>query len=363
MEVASLQELGAYLKSHREAKGISREELALRIKVSAKNLNALEEGLVDALPQPVFTRGFIRSYAQVLGLDIAEVTDMIDQVMPQNSMDNINPDSSPSMMEQTMPINHAEKSSKFPLLLLIIVAVLAVGGWFVYSQFGSQIKDMFNAENTSVNSSANYVAPAAESTERPAGMVSQPAADNTENSASHANNMAESMTELASNAAEAPSNLAGSSSAESATGGEARAQASSGSNTPAAGNVVDTAASSADAASAVSSTGDAAHSSALAYAYGDSVTNNSSSVTARQGVHNITVTAQGRCWLRAEFDGKKREAMLNSGQDFSVDFNKKMRLQLGNPSAVTVTYDDAAYSFTSVEGRSSFLYFPPSPTR
>jgi curved DNA-binding protein CbpA len=51
------------------------DEVAVEIKVSKHNLEAIEEEDVHALPAPVYLKGFLRVYARTLGLDPKHVTD------------------------------------------------------------------------------------------------------------------------------------------------------------------------------------------------------------------------------------------------------------------------------------------------
>src|SRR4051812_42334861 len=61
--------LSVWLKSEREARGVSLEEVARITKIHLRTLERLEEARFDELPADVFVRGFIRNYARVVGLD------------------------------------------------------------------------------------------------------------------------------------------------------------------------------------------------------------------------------------------------------------------------------------------------------
>lgn len=61
--------LGEFLRRERELRHISLDEVAERTKISRRYLEAIEEGRYDRLPGEAFVRGFIRSYAQSVGLD------------------------------------------------------------------------------------------------------------------------------------------------------------------------------------------------------------------------------------------------------------------------------------------------------
>lgn len=66
-----LPSVGAILRAEREARGLSVEEIAERVKFSVRQVEALEHDDVEHLPQGTFLRGFVRSYARVLGVDEA----------------------------------------------------------------------------------------------------------------------------------------------------------------------------------------------------------------------------------------------------------------------------------------------------
>ncbi len=60
---------GEELRSQRERRGISLDEVAVATRVSLRHLSALEEDRFTELPGGVFSRGIVRSYAQCCGLD------------------------------------------------------------------------------------------------------------------------------------------------------------------------------------------------------------------------------------------------------------------------------------------------------
>ncbi|MBT9317351.1 helix-turn-helix domain-containing protein [Leptothoe spongobia] len=61
--------LGSVLRDAREASGQTLDEVASKVLVRPRLLVALEEGITNELPEPVYVRGLIRRYGDVLGLD------------------------------------------------------------------------------------------------------------------------------------------------------------------------------------------------------------------------------------------------------------------------------------------------------
>ena len=64
---------GRCLLRQREALGRDLDEVAAALKIKPAYIAALEEGRPDSFPAPVYARGFMRVYAQHLGLDGDEV--------------------------------------------------------------------------------------------------------------------------------------------------------------------------------------------------------------------------------------------------------------------------------------------------
>ncbi len=67
-----LAEMGSYLRHLREEQALTLEEVAARTKVQPRLLNAIEEGRLEPLPEPIYIKGFIQRYADALGLNGAE---------------------------------------------------------------------------------------------------------------------------------------------------------------------------------------------------------------------------------------------------------------------------------------------------
>lgn len=70
---------GERLRQSREARHWSRAEVALQLHLSEDAVRYIEDGLFDKLPGATFARGYIRSYAKLLGLDATELAHEFDQ--------------------------------------------------------------------------------------------------------------------------------------------------------------------------------------------------------------------------------------------------------------------------------------------
>lgn len=67
--------IGASLEEARRQRGLSIDDAAERTKIRAKYLTALEKEDWEALPSSAYAKGFLRTYALMLGLDADELVD------------------------------------------------------------------------------------------------------------------------------------------------------------------------------------------------------------------------------------------------------------------------------------------------
>jgi cytoskeleton protein RodZ len=72
--------IGAFLKTEREKKGYTLEQVAREIRLRQYLLEAIENENWQLLPAPVFVKGFIRSYARALDLNEEDVVNQYDRV-------------------------------------------------------------------------------------------------------------------------------------------------------------------------------------------------------------------------------------------------------------------------------------------
>ncbi len=79
--------VGETLKTAREEKALSVQEAAARLRLMARQIEAMEAEDFASLGQPVFARGFVRNYAKLLGLDeaalLAKMSPAESVTMPQ----------------------------------------------------------------------------------------------------------------------------------------------------------------------------------------------------------------------------------------------------------------------------------------
>lgn len=114
---------GVMLRRARERLGMSAHDVAGKTRISVRWIQALEEARLDALPAPVFISGYLRSYAQSVGLDGAEILKRYHALVEQRSQEA-------SLAEREAQAIGRTSRWRQPLLLLgaafaVVLALLA----------------------------------------------------------------------------------------------------------------------------------------------------------------------------------------------------------------------------------------------
>jgi len=116
---------GALLKREREKRGLSHTQISQLTRLRPRFLEAIENEEWDLLPAPTFVRGFIRSYAHVLGLDEERVVDLYRE------------EAGAAEFSKEFVLPSIPQRKKWPFmvvgLLFLLAAVSAFYAWFTVS--------------------------------------------------------------------------------------------------------------------------------------------------------------------------------------------------------------------------------------
>ncbi|MBE9097218.1 RodZ domain-containing protein [Tychonema sp. LEGE 07203] len=80
-----LAEIGAQLREYREQQSICLDKVAVVTMIRRNLLQAIEDGQLDQLPEPVYTQGLIKRYAEAMGLDGNQFADFFQIEPPARS--------------------------------------------------------------------------------------------------------------------------------------------------------------------------------------------------------------------------------------------------------------------------------------
>ncbi|MBH8554204.1 helix-turn-helix domain-containing protein [Nostocaceae cyanobacterium CENA357] len=153
-QTEQLKEISQYLLRVRQEKSIRIEEVAAKTHIQKNCLQALETGHFEELPEPVYVQGFIRRYADALGLDGTALanTFTINVVPPYT---NTSPNNSQNL----------DKRAKIhiplfiPYALLLIIAAIGL----IYILNPRLIVDFVTKQQNSIATSTQKTAPSSES--------------------------------------------------------------------------------------------------------------------------------------------------------------------------------------------------------
>ncbi len=120
-----LEEIGRTLREAREAKGLSLEEVQADTKIRRKYLQALEDGREDEFPAEVYLRGFLRSYANYLGLDglalVEEYRRTREEQMDEQEEARVEDDE----------VTVADRLIVRPVVVVVLVGLILLAGTFL----------------------------------------------------------------------------------------------------------------------------------------------------------------------------------------------------------------------------------------
>ncbi len=341
-------ELGAYLKEEREKQGFSLEDIQQKTKISISSLEAIEGGRVNELPHPVYTKGFIKNYAQCLGLNAEEVADTFAQ---KAGIDEEFEDEAGHVPTELTPIR---RKSKWPLIsLLASLVLLAVLGWLVYDLFLAPPEINTRSESTQ-SSESDDALENEDGGEKRQGSESGES-DIDDNAGTEDSNLAQGAEEqeMSSETGTEDSWTSGPAAGNETLAGiqtpqvlaeAAPNEAEQGRNSEEPGN--ETATAGGDQEEQIDSRANAEQNGTQP---GPSPEN---------GKHVLQIEATEACWMSADIDSKKRDLYLRPGESATFRFKDSLEIKLGNAGGVDLTLNGQAYPLDADSGDVQSLSFP-----
>jgi cytoskeleton protein RodZ len=122
-------DIGSSLREARLRQNLDFPELEERTKIRPKYLRALEDERFDILPAPTYVRGFLRSYAEALGLDGQPFVD------EYNSRFTVGEDEVVPLRARRAPQPRRERGPResrlaaVALLAIVVVTALVIAAW------------------------------------------------------------------------------------------------------------------------------------------------------------------------------------------------------------------------------------------
>ncbi|QJT08188.1 helix-turn-helix domain-containing protein [Oceanidesulfovibrio marinus] len=363
----SLKEIGNKLREERQRQGLSLEAMQQRSKIAPNILESIEEGRLETLPHPVYVKGFLKTYAKVLGLNPED-----PELGLESAMEGVEPPRSKVRRHKPLtevtpyPMQREQRRSNKAIILLVLLLLAAGGGYFIWRSLESAVPpeadNATSASNATEAPAAEQAAPAAgaalpapktaqQAPQLPAGInatsgttTDEAAIDESVDAIVNATQPGE---EVASEVADIARNIE-SSQEDEADNATAAAEDES----------ADTAAS--QEANATAGSADAKKNAMYQQAL------RSEPVVvhapADGGGQSVQIMAMEPCWIGFTIDqDAPKDFYLYAGQRASLRFDKTLLLRLGNAGGVRFLYNDEPFPTSYRSGEVKELRFPPTP--
>lgn len=131
---SSLLPAGRQLRNAREALELTAEQVAQQLKLSVRQVNAIEQEAFDELPSNLFIRGFVRNYARLLKIDAEPLLNYLAEVLPREQEASLVSDATVSqgVILADKPTSQGRSFSPAALMALLGAAIgIGVAFWFL----------------------------------------------------------------------------------------------------------------------------------------------------------------------------------------------------------------------------------------
>lgn len=307
----SLMEIGQTLKKERKRQQLSLEDVYATTKIGMDILRAIEEADLDQMPHLVYARGFIRNYADFLGLSGEEIVRAFDEAMEDEAVQATHRHRG-SGIGRSADGKGGEKSGSKLSVGMVLLLVLVLAGLVYYF----------------------FLSPPAEQPRK----ANQTVAENASGEREQAEVAASE--EINASSGEKATGTNRSTAAKAETSGENET---------------------ADEVAESSQAGLNATALARSEAEQEGEGNRSTredNATAQLASHELRIVASEACWINADVESGVRDFYLEPGQERTVRFRGTGSFILGNAGGVTLYLDGEEYSVQAESGEVREITLP-----
>jgi cytoskeletal protein RodZ len=127
------ESLGEYLKQERELRHISLEEVAEGTKIAIYRLRAMEDNRWEDLPAEIFVKGFIKSYAEFIGLEPEDVLLRYQELQAANvSEEERNDPTCKQLLNYANKISLINRNLVSAAVVFLVIILLLLLLWFLW---------------------------------------------------------------------------------------------------------------------------------------------------------------------------------------------------------------------------------------
>jgi cytoskeleton protein RodZ len=157
---------GGALRQARETQGLSVQDVASKLRLGPKQIEAIEADQFEKLPEPTIVRGFIRNYAKLLKINAEPLLDAYIVIVPSNTRHEMTVKPTTNMQ-----VTSGDKPKVSSYLWAGLLALLALGIWLFYQNYiqkPSPTNPSTSTEISTTEALPEPALPAAERTPQPA---------------------------------------------------------------------------------------------------------------------------------------------------------------------------------------------------
>jgi len=136
--------VGEDLKKAREEKGLTVNEAAEELKIPPWKLRLIEEGSFNRVDVPLYVKGYIKRYAELLGLDGNEMLRQYEEALK----------SSQHPIVKKLKSRENDKASK---LLVVMLSIMAVAVFFFFVSLNQFLNTLEKSSVKLVNTSSESI--------------------------------------------------------------------------------------------------------------------------------------------------------------------------------------------------------------
>ena len=121
---------GGALRQARETQGLSVQEVASKLRLGLKQIDAIEADQFEKLPEPTIVRGFIRNYAKLLKMNPEPLLDAYTVIVPSKMQYEMTVKPTSNML-----VTSSDKPKSSNYIWAGLLALLALGAWLFYQNY------------------------------------------------------------------------------------------------------------------------------------------------------------------------------------------------------------------------------------
>lgn len=360
-----MKAVGEMLREERKRQGMSIEDIMSLTKVSRRHIEALEDGNIRDLPHPVYVKGFLKVYAELLGLEYKKLLPAVDDAYASLGLDTFEnePHARPS---ENISLNPPQRSGFFfrILMVLLVLALLGGAGYYGYNYFFAE--NAGSPRDSAVSNQESAASPGGTVvTESTTTVSSETITVGEEPISDAAPVVQESVTSSGVEAAsedalpETPQDGSSETTPEESASQEGETQ-------PASETSADESAVS-ELAGAVVQEADTSSENTTGEPAAEPASPNIVIIpeTARQApsskIKVLQVIATGQCWIEAKVDAElTTDFYVRKGERVDIKFQENLAVKFGNIGEVSLRYNGKPYTTSVPANGVKTLVFPPA---